>query len=310
MQTDNYSQSRYLLTFSSAEVCKEWWTLIQSEYPDQGTRHGPQLFSFRGDNFPSMPSSNKKFEHLNTRWFYTQFGDATGTGGRHQDIIPLQNLDGQVFSGAGSVGSGSKQDLGQSKDGETDQTLGGEGAINASALREILQTTQTILEKNNEQIAQLAKNQTQGQERMERMEKLFERSLQTLTESQLKSQQQSRELEEENAKQLQDLVKSNVKVQQQNQELSKENGKLLRELQNQRSQQQQSAQTPGKSKTNGEVKQAPSPIQCSHDVHPPPRKIDKKLVGFAYGQDPPKRVNPKGGKQPDTPKNELVLTNR
>ena len=191
-----------------------------------------------------MPSTNKKFKHLNTRWFYTQFGDATGTGGRQQDIIPLQDSDGQIRSGAGSAGSGSKQDLGKSKDGETDQTLGGEGGINASALEEILQSTQAILEKNNEQIAQLAKNQAQGQERMERMEKVFERSMQTLTDSQLKSQLQSRELEEENAKQLQALVKSNVEVQQQNLEISKENGKLLRELQNQRSQKQQSAQTP------------------------------------------------------------------
>ena len=310
IQTDKYSESRYLLTFSSAEICKEWWTLIQSEYPDQGTRNGPQLFSFKEDNFPSKPSTNKKFEHLNTKWFYTQFGDATGTGGRHQDVIPLQDWNGQINSGAGSVGSGSKRDLGEKKEGETDQTQGGKESINVSVLAESLQNTQSILEKNNEQIAQLAKNQARSQERMERMEKLFEKSRQTLTESHLKSQQQRREYEEENAKQLEALAKSNLKVQQQNQALSKENAKLLRELQNQRTQQQQPAQTPGNSKTNGQVDQAPSPTQCSHDVHPPPRKIDKQLVGYAYGQDSPKRVKPKGVKQPDIPKQELVLTNR
>ena len=234
-------------------------------------------------------------------WFYSQFGDATGTGGRPQNIIPLQDWDGQTISGAGSVGSGAKQDLGQSKDIETGQTLGAEGGTNASALAERLQNTQAVLEKNNEQIAQLVKNQANGQERMERMERLLEKNTQTLTESHLKSQEQSRQHEEENAKQLQALAKSNLKAQQQNQELLKENAKLLRELQNQRTEQQQ---PPGKSKTNGEVG------QCSHDVHPPPRKIDKQLVGYAYGQDPPKRAKSKGVKQPDTPKNDLVLTNR
>ena len=308
MQTDNYSESRYLLTFASAEVCKEWWTLIQSEYPNQGTRNGPQLFSFSKDNFPSKPSTNKKFEQLNTKWFYTQFGDATGTGGRHQDIIPLQGWNGQITGGGGG---GSKEGSGEGKDRETGEPAGGKGGFNMDALAESLQNVQAIIEKNNEQITQLFRNQAQSQKRMERLERLFEKNTQTMLESHLKSQQQSRELEEKNTKQFQAMSESNLKVQQQNRELSRENAELLRELQNQRTQQQQRhAQTQTKSNTNGDVGQALSSFQCSHDVHPPPRKIDKQLVGYAYAQDPPKRVKLKGAKQPDTPKRELVLTNR
>lgn len=308
MQTDNYSQSRYLLTFASAEVCKEWWTLIQSEYPNQGTRNGPQLFAFSGDDFPSKPSTNKNFEQLKTKWFYTQFGDATGTGGRHQDIIPLQGWNGQSTGGGGG---GSKEGEGEGKDTETGELAGGKGGFNMDALAESLQNVQAIIEKNNEQIAQLSQNQAQSQKRMERMERLFEKNAQTMLDSHLQSQQQSRELGEKNAKQFQALSESNLKIQQHNRELSRENAELLRELQNQRTQQQQRpAQTPTKSNTDGEVGQTLSSIQCSHDVHPPPRKIDKQLVGYAYGQDPPKRVKSKGAKQPDTPKRELVLTNR
>lgn len=176
---------------------------------------GPEwtaTFSSPGNNLPSKASINKKFDHLNTKELYIQFGD-TGTGGRYQDIIPLQDWDGQVNSGAEGVGSGSKQDLAKGEDVETDQAMGGEGGISMSALAESLQNTEAVIEKNIKQDAQLAQNQAWGQERIERMEKvieghaqnsardpgahgcskkLFEMDTRALTESHLKSEEQSR----------------------------------------------------------------------------------------------------------------------
>ena len=41
---------------------------------------------------------HKTFESLKTKWFHTQFGDATGVGGRGQDILPLMSADGKMLS--------------------------------------------------------------------------------------------------------------------------------------------------------------------------------------------------------------------
>ncbi|KAG8530343.1 uncharacterized protein KY384_004845 [Bacidia gigantensis] len=269
-RTDNYWASRYLLTFASVDVCREWWGLIQSEYPDQAIRLGPQLFSFQGDNFPSKPCTSKKFEHLNAKWFYTQFGDATGTAGRHQDIVPLQDSDGNVIGGVvnGSGGPGPEQN----------EAAKGLHGIDIGALADSLQKAQGVAEQNNAQIAQLTDNHTKSQERIERMQDLIEG----------------------NAQQLKKLTESQVKAQQQSKVLLDENAKLLRELQKVHfAQNQANGNTDHNDLSEQQVSAQGSP-QCAHDVHPPPRKIDKHLVGYAYGHDASKRV--KGAKRSEPSK--------
>jgi hypothetical protein len=99
MQTDDLKHSRYILTFSSARTCSEWWSLVQSEFrgPPVNTRESAQLFSFHGDDFPSRVWKHKRFEELKSKWFFTRLGDADGTGGRWQGIIPLQDEKGRVI---------------------------------------------------------------------------------------------------------------------------------------------------------------------------------------------------------------------
>ena len=140
--------------------------MVQSESPDQAERPGPQLFSFKGDNFPSKPSTSKKFEHLKTKWFYSQFGDATGTGGRQQDIIPLQAQNGQFLAGGGGGGGGGGSEQGQAKEGSANQPP----AINVDALVETLGKAQDVIEKTNEQIANLARNEAKDQSWIKRLE--------------------------------------------------------------------------------------------------------------------------------------------
>ena len=287
MQTDNHWASRYLITFESAAICNEWWSLVESEYPSQGVRHGPQLFSFQGDNFPSKPANNKKFDDLKTKWLYTQFGDATGTGGRGQDILPLQDWNGRILNASGSPSGtsnpaqnppkGKEKAASSGDDDDEDKERSKTGRFDTNALLESLQSMHSMVEMNNAQIAQLTESQARDQERVERAETVLE----------------------ENARQLQDLTRAHMKAQRQTQELAEQNAKLIRELRRQRTtaakppplqlQQEQQQQETGQGEQKGSVekekekeKESKADKACAHNVRPPPRKLDKQLVGYAY----------------------------
>jgi hypothetical protein len=65
------NKARYLLSFADAETAHEWWTLMQSEYPDT-LRESPNLFSFKSDRTPIKAWGNPKFAHLSDKWSYRQ----------------------------------------------------------------------------------------------------------------------------------------------------------------------------------------------------------------------------------------------
>ncbi|KAK6005091.1 hypothetical protein QM012_007870 [Aureobasidium pullulans] len=65
------NKARYLLSFADAETAQEWWTLMQSEYPDT-LRESPNLFSFKSDRTPIKAWENPKFAHLRDKWSYRQ----------------------------------------------------------------------------------------------------------------------------------------------------------------------------------------------------------------------------------------------
>ncbi|KAE9972075.1 hypothetical protein EG328_005248 [Venturia inaequalis] len=97
-RTNLPNSARYILTFSSAKTCQEWWSLVQSEFggPPSNTRESAQLFSFSGDDMPGRAWKNPRFGRLKTKWFYTQMGDAVGTSGRGRgmEVLPLQDEKG------------------------------------------------------------------------------------------------------------------------------------------------------------------------------------------------------------------------
>lgn len=105
-QTNLPNSTRYILTFSSAKTCQEWWNLIQSEFggPPSNTRESAQLFSFSGDDMPGRAWKNPRFERLKAKWFYTQLGDAVGTAGRGMEVLPLQDERGWNIGVAPLVG--------------------------------------------------------------------------------------------------------------------------------------------------------------------------------------------------------------
>ena len=116
-------------------------------------------------------------------------------------------------------------------------------AIDATAFAESLAKAQDVIEKTNEQIAKFARNEAKNQSRIKRLESLVEG----------------------NAQQLQALIESNQEAQKLNTELREENREIVLQLQKQQQGGQEAAN------------------KCDQNVNRPPRKIDKPLVGYAYG---------------------------
>ncbi|KAG9557803.1 hypothetical protein KCU71_g10643, partial [Aureobasidium melanogenum] len=79
------NKARYLLSFADAETAQEWWTLMQSEYPDT-LRESPNLFSFKNDRTPIKAWENPKFAHLRDKWSYRQT-DGKDDKTSHQQLV-------------------------------------------------------------------------------------------------------------------------------------------------------------------------------------------------------------------------------
>lgn len=130
-----------MLTFASAQVANEWWSLIQSCYPDT-TRPGPQLFSFKADDFLEQAWKHAALAHLKPKWMYIQYGDSIR--GAAQGIIPVQDTQGTLL---GSYSSG----LEQRRQGEPRRDV----MSGANMLEERLEKMMEVIERNTEQISAL-----------------------------------------------------------------------------------------------------------------------------------------------------------
>lgn len=277
------------MTFASAAIANEWWSLVQSEYPDAGVRTSPQLFSFNGDKFPYKTANDKKFDHLKTKWFYSQIGDSDGTGGRPQDVIPVQNGKGELLGIEGAAADAAG------------------GPAPSGAGNEQLERIRELVEANASQIKSLTETQSNDRGRMERMEKMIEENaiqVKALSESQAASQEQMKEIVEQNAAQIKALsegqsanheqtknfIKQNIDqlaslakgqatttehLKQALEQSAKASSDMVKELKKQR--QHHQSQT-----ANGTV--AESRVDCAHNVHPPPRKIEKTVIGYDYAK--------------------------
>ncbi|KAI4720127.1 hypothetical protein E4T48_03692 [Aureobasidium sp. EXF-10727] len=82
------NKARYLLSFADAETAQEWWTLMQSEYPDT-LRESPNLFSFKSDRTLIKACENPKFAHLRDKWSYRQ------TDGKDDKTLHQQQVSSQ-----------------------------------------------------------------------------------------------------------------------------------------------------------------------------------------------------------------------
>ena len=138
------------------------------------------------------------------------------------------------------------------------------------------------MEGNNSQIRTLIDIQSENNERFARMEQSVEENagrIKTLSQGQSDNQDQMKELLNQNQEQLKTLADGQAasaeKLQKALEQSAKASTDMATELRKQRHQNKGLAAT-----AIGPEKRA----ECPHNVHPPPRKIDKPVVGYDYGQ--------------------------
>ena len=195
-----------------------------------------------------------------------------------QDIIPLQNWDGRIVTGSDDVGLKVEDRKGKGKataiaaEDDDDNERPNAGGIDLTVVTESLRIAASVAELNNAQVSQLTEAHMDAQEQSQHSADRLQR-IEALVEG--------------NAQQLQSLAKSHVQAQQQNRELAEQNARVLRELKRQRVQAQtlleQLAANNGGRGEGGKREMEAGEIEGVHVVvHPPPRKIDRQLLGYAY----------------------------
>lgn len=147
LQADDL-HSRYLLTFASASVANEWWSLIQTHFPET-TRPGPQLFSFQADDLLGKAWKHAAFAQLKPKWMYIQFDGSTG--GAAQGIIPVQDSKGNLLGGAS--GSSEQQYRREARK---------EAKSEVGMLEERFEKMMEAVERNTEQISALTAAKSSG----------------------------------------------------------------------------------------------------------------------------------------------------
>ncbi|KAK3631193.1 hypothetical protein LTR22_021200 [Elasticomyces elasticus] len=147
--------SRYLLTFASASIANEWWSHLQTHFPET-SRPGPQLFSFK-DPPDLLPRAWKHpaFASLKSKWMYISFSDTqeNGLGGAAQGIIPVQDAAGNLVGNTGLVPASPEQ-VGREVRKETKGVRNG-----LSKMEEHFDRMMEAVERNTAQIAVLAERQ-------------------------------------------------------------------------------------------------------------------------------------------------------
>ena len=138
------------------------------------------------------------------------------------------------------------------------------------------------MEGNNSQIRTLIDIQSENNERFARMEQSVKENagqIKTPSQGQSDNQDQMKELLKQNQEQLKTLADGQAasadKLQEALEQSAKASADMATELKKQRHQNKSQAAT-----ATGPGKRA----ECPHNVHPPPRKIDKPVVGYDYGQ--------------------------
>jgi len=150
------------LTFASASICEQWWSLVQREYPES-TRAGPQLFILKGDDMQEQIQDNPRFFDLRNKWFY-----AESTG-----VIPLQDYKGHPVTTPVAPAP-------------TDQQK--EEPFNMTALSAALDSMNAMISENSAQIRALSVAQSEGLQRMQEINESNSGQIKTLADSQAKLQ--------------------------------------------------------------------------------------------------------------------------
>lgn len=250
---------------------------MKEEYPDS-TREGTQLFTFKGDDIPGQIWDNPKFEQLRNKWFYSHFGDTSGTGG----IIPLQDEKGNLIGRSMAGTSAAELDSLKSPVSTTTDSPSSTKTFDFSALQANMEKMHSMIEDNSSQIKALSVAQSEGLSRMQEINEMNASQIKALADGQAKLQ----ELVEHNASHFIALTNSQFTQQEQIKSVLQQNAQHVNML------------AKGQDQLSNACKEMMGAISllgtkakevemngsgaCVHTISPPPRKLNKKVMAYTY----------------------------
>lgn len=167
-QSDYANSPPYLLTFATSDICAQWWSLVQREYP-QSTRPGAQLFVLKTDDMQAMQDDPKFFE-LRGKWFFTS-QDRSNCA---TPVIPLQGATGHLVARAPLP--------------QAQPTMERSSNSSVDSLAEKLERLSSVVESSAEHIHALSVAQSAGLQRMQEINESNSTQIKALAESQAKLQ--------------------------------------------------------------------------------------------------------------------------
>ncbi|KAJ4398711.1 hypothetical protein N0V91_009988 [Didymella pomorum] len=168
LKSDYANSPPYLLTFATSDICLQWWSLVQQEYP-QSSRPGAQLFVLTTDDMQAI-QDNPKFISLRNKWFFTS-QDRSNCA---TPVIPLQGATGRLITRAPLP--------------QAQPTVEKPVRTSVDELAEKLEGLSSVVESSAEHIHALSVAQSAGLQRMQEINESNSTQIKQLAESQAKLQ--------------------------------------------------------------------------------------------------------------------------
>ncbi|CAN9147970.1 unnamed protein product [Alternaria alternata] len=164
LRSDYPASPPYILTFASAAVCSQWWSLVQQEYTSS-SRPSPQYFVVRSEDM-ELIMEDPKFSDIHNKWFYTCQDSPTCP----PIVLPLQHANGVP---AVAPPQSAEEKMSTSA---------------LDSLAESLTRLAHVVESNAEQVHALSVAQSTGLQAMQEINESNSIQIKAISESQIKLQ--------------------------------------------------------------------------------------------------------------------------
>lgn len=264
--SDRPSNSVYILTFTSASTVPTLVSAIKSAFPDANfSRDAPQLFTFKGSDLPEKAwsaSKKPKLQELKSKWFFSPASTA--------QVLPLQDEKGWLISPP-SPPSATAPSTSSSPPPTRPATASRTPSIKGKEKKTVGFADQLPSLNTPLDIAKLERN-------LDRVTKLMETNASQI--SSLSSYQET--TYDTLASALSSSLEQIKALTQSQQRLVAGQQRLLDACDELRKAMRDREVWAGGSVA---FSSNASNVSCGHEVHKPPRKVGRRVVGYVYGEE-------------------------
>ncbi|OAL57204.1 hypothetical protein IQ07DRAFT_30302 [Pyrenochaeta sp. DS3sAY3a] len=277
LNSDYRNSPPNVLTFASAAICSQWWTLVKREYPDS-TRPSSQFFVLKSYELEQI-QDNPSFFDLQHKWFYTAPEKSTGPA----SILPLQNMRGDPIAAPQRPTPETKGPSAIDALSEKLDRLAGVVEVTAEQIHALsvaqsagLQTMQEINESNSTQIMAIADAQIKLQALVDQNASHYI----ALSNTSFQSQEKIKEIMKTTATQIQNLSKNHAQL------VNTCDG-MTRGIDSMSDSVSQLSLNVSMSDTasNHSTPSAATFSAMANRISPPPRKLNRRIKGVWYEYD-------------------------